>query len=156
MRVFSGLIATFLVFACGATRHEPKAEQQHQHHAEEAAQEQQQDEVDRETAAQRQHAEVATDSFRVFFEQSINASGVKPRRYAKALSGVEVQGKTIVLTLTISDREEATKLCNFALAGWLGHQYGRFGIDDVQVVFEPNGQTLSRSKTLRTGVKMCQ
>jgi hypothetical protein len=80
---------------------------------------------------ERERADAATRSFRIFLDRIMSDPSVEPRQYVAALREVSVDGDTLSLSLSMRDREEARKLCNVALLAWTDR--AKHGILNVRV-----------------------
>ena len=99
---------------------------------------------------ERSRAASAVESFRSFM--AMWADETKPRAYEKAIGDVTVENKTLIISLSITDRLEARSLCNFTLTGWSDRK--GFGVAEVKVV-HTDGTVLAESQRLSTGAHIC-
>jgi DNA polymerase III alpha subunit (gram-positive type) len=102
---------------------------------------------------QTRSAEVSV-AYREWLKKMMSDPSIKPRRYVSALEDVSVRGNTLILGISISDKDEAIMLCNFTVAGWWDRD--KYGVPEAEVVFTGNGSTLAKSVHLNTGGHVCR
>ena len=93
-------------------------------------------------------------AFRSWLRTVMDDPSIKPRQYVKALQEVSVRGNTLVLGISIKDKDEAVKFCNFSIVGWQDRE--KYGLLETEVVFTGEGLSLAKSVQLNNGAMVCK
>jgi hypothetical protein len=154
-RAFANLMVAvplLLIFGgCGPSGEELRQEEireQARVGAERAVEDKRRDEMEHEKTA------AAVAAYHEWFMHAMRKPSPQPRKYEHALEHVALRDETLVIGLSIDDKEAAIGLCNLTLKEWsdrIGH-----GVSKILVVSSGDGSTLAESFGTSAGTQACR
>ncbi|MEJ2580914.1 MAG: hypothetical protein P8127_04625 [Acidobacteriota bacterium] len=140
-----------IVGGCGPSGEELRQEEireQARVGAERAVEDKRRDEMEREKTA------AAVAAYHEWFMHAMREPSPRPRKYENAVEHVSLQDRTLVIGLSIDDKEAAIGLCDLTLEEWSDRV--RHGVSKILVVSAGDGSKLAESFGTSAGTQVCR